>query len=140
VTTEFERTRETADLALAGRDVPRLVLADLNDPTYGSFEGRRLDDYRAWARAYGSDDAPPNGESRREIVARYVHGFETVLERPEDAILVVAHSLPVAYVVARGEIPRVVPLVEHAHPHRLTGEELSSVVGRMRTWLAEPTW
>jgi alpha-ribazole phosphatase len=35
-TSEFERTRETADVALAGRDVPRLVLAALNDPLYGS--------------------------------------------------------------------------------------------------------
>jgi broad specificity phosphatase PhoE len=139
-TSAFERTQETADLALAGRDVPRFVLSDLNDPHYGSFEGGSLDDYRAWAREHGSDVAPPGGESRREIVARYARGFETLLERPEPTILVVAHSLPVAYVVSAGEIPRVVPLVAHAHPYRLSGEELRSVVGRMRAWLAEPTW
>lgn len=138
--TEFERTRETAELALAGRAVPRLVVVDLNDPKYGSFEGRPLDDYRAWARAHGSGEAPPGGESRREIVARYVHGFDTVLGRPEDAILVVAHSLPVAYVVAGGEIPRVVPLVGHAKPQRLSAQELRATVRRMRDWLAAPTW
>ena len=42
VTSEFERTRETADLALAGRAVPRLVLPELNDVRFGSFEGGSL--------------------------------------------------------------------------------------------------
>jgi broad specificity phosphatase PhoE len=120
--------------------VPRLVLADLNDPNYGSFEGGRLDDYRAWARGHGSDAAPDEGESRREIVTRYVRGFEAVLERPEETILIVAHSLPVAYVAAGGEIPRVVPLVGHAEPHRLSADDLRTAVGRMRDWLAAPTW
>lgn len=140
VTSAFERTQETAELALAGRAVPRLVASDLNDPDYGSFEGRLLDDYRAWAREHGSDEAPPGGESRRAIVARYVRGFEEVLERPEDAILVVAHSLPVAYVVSGGEIPPVVRLVGHAEPKRLSTEELRNAVGKMRNWLAAPTW
>ncbi len=140
VTSEFERTRETADLAVAGRGVERLVLPDLNDPNYGSFEGGPLDDYRAWARTHGSDEAPPGGESRQQIVARYVRGFERLLPRTEETILVVAHSLPVAYVVGGGEIPRVVPLVGHAEPHRLSPEELRAAVGRMRNWLAAPTW
>ena len=140
MTSEFERTQETADLALAGRDVPRIVLADLNDPNYGTFEGGLLDEYRAWAREHGSDAAPAEGESRREIIARYVRAFETVLERPEKVILVVAHSLPVAYVVGGGEIPRVVPLVDHAKGYRLSEEELRAAVERMRDWLAGPTW
>jgi broad specificity phosphatase PhoE len=140
VSSEFERTRETADLALAGREIPRLVIPDLNDPNYGSFEGGPLDDYRAWAHAHGSDEAPKGGESRQEIVARYAQGFEAVLERPEETILVAAHSLPVAYVVAGGEIPPVVPLVEHAKPYRLSADELRAAVGRMRAWLAAPAW
>ena len=44
--TEFGRTRETADLALGDRPVPRIVLRDLNDPFYGSFEGKPLAEYR----------------------------------------------------------------------------------------------
>ena len=138
--TEFERTQETADLALAGREVPRLVLADLNDPNYGSFEGELLDDYRAWARAHGSDEAPPGGESRRAIVSRYVRGFGAVLARPEESILVAAHSLPVAYVVAGGEIAPVVPLVGHGKPYRLSADEFAAAVERMREWLAAPNW
>src|SRR5437899_8123738 len=49
VMSQFQRVRETADEALRGRDVARLVLAELNDPLYGRFEGRRLAEYRAWA-------------------------------------------------------------------------------------------
>ena len=52
VTSEFERTRQTADLALEGRHVPRLVVPDLNDPRYGRFEGGALDaEDVAWFRA-----------------------------------------------------------------------------------------
>src|SRR5438105_1015088 len=58
-TSEFARTCETADAALAGRDVPRLVLPELNDIRVGSFEGGRLDDYRAWARAHDPEAEPP---------------------------------------------------------------------------------
>src|SRR5438132_7353237 len=45
VISQFARTRETADLALAGHAarVPRLVLPDLNDVTLGRFEGRPID-------------------------------------------------------------------------------------------------
>src|ERR1041385_6375578 len=39
VTSEFRRVRETVDIALAGRDVPRVVDPRLNDPLYGRFEG-----------------------------------------------------------------------------------------------------
>ena len=140
VTSEFGRTHETADLALARGDVPRFVLPDLNDPNYGSFEGGLLDDYRAWARAHRSDEAPPGGETRQQIVARYARGFETLLARPEETILVVAHSLPVAYVLGGGDIAPVVPLVSHAEPHRLGAEELAERVERMRAWLADPSW
>ena len=40
VTTEFERTQETADIALAGRNVPRAIVPDLNDPPAGDLEQR----------------------------------------------------------------------------------------------------
>ena len=132
VTTEFERTRQTADVALAGRDVPRLVVPELNDPLYGDYEGGALEDYRAWADgAASSDEAPGGGESRRHIVERYVRGFRLVLSRAEARALVVAHSLPIAYVLAAldGAAPaRRVPLVRHAHPYRLAADELEGAV------------
>ena len=138
VTTEFERTRQTAAVALAGRDVPRLVVPELNDPHYGEFEGGPLNEYRAWARSHGSGEAPRGGESRQTIVARYGRGYRLVLERPEDTVLVVAHSLPIAYVLDEPR-PRM-PMVEHAAVHRLPAEALLAAVERLAAWLAAPTW
>ncbi len=144
VTTEFERTRQTADLALAGRDIPRLVVPELNDPLYGDCEGGALEDYRSWADgAASSDEAPGGGESRRHIVERYVRGLGLVLSRAEARALVVAHSLPIGYVLAAldGAAPaRRVPLVRHAHPYRLAAEELEGAVAVLENWCASPTW
>jgi alpha-ribazole phosphatase len=144
ITTEFERTRQTADVALAGRDIPRLVVPELNDPRYGQFEGGSLEDYRSWAAANTSGDPPPGGgESRRHIVERYARGFRLVLARAEQCILVVAHSLPIAYVLAAldGTPPgRRVPLVEHAHPYTLAAAELERAVTLLEDWCAAPTW
>lgn len=144
VTSEFARAQRTADLALDGRRVRRRVLPELNDPRYGSFEGKLLEDYRSWAGSSPSSaEAPGGGESRLAIVGRYALGFRAVLERPEETVLVVCHSLPVAYALAGrdGEPPRPrVPLVEYAHPYRFDAEELARVVALLEGWVAEPTW
>ena len=141
VVSEFQRTRQTADLALAGRDVPRLVVPDLNDPQYGAFEGRPLDEYRAWARSHGSSERPPGGgESRHGIVERYARGFRRLLERSEATVLAVIHSLPISYALS-GEPPsRIVPVVEHAVAHRLSAAELELTVERLEAWVAAPSW
>ena len=144
ITSELERTRQTAELALAGRDVPRLVLPELNDPLYGRYEGGPLSEYLAWALANDSAAEPPGGGERRQaIVARYAAGFRRVLERPERIVLVVAHSLPIAYVLlalsGRDPAPRV-PLVEYAKAHPVTAEDLERVVARLEAWCAAPTW
>ena len=69
VVTPFGRTQETADEALRGRDMSRLVIEELGDPYYGSFEGGSLDEYRAWAWGQPSSVAPPGGgEARATIV------------------------------------------------------------------------
>jgi broad specificity phosphatase PhoE len=124
VTSEFERTHETADLALAGRDVPRLVLPGLNDIRFGEFEGGPLRDYRAWARRHGpTNPVPGGGESRVETVRRYVESYRRILERPERTILVVAHGLPVRYALdaAAGRPPApAVEQVPYAEPFALT--------------------
>ena len=144
VTSAFRRTLETADLALAGRDVPRLVLPELNDPRYGRFEGATLEEYRGWADSARSDARPSDdGESRLDIVARYARALRVLLGRNENVVLVVAHSLPIAYVLATrsGELPRPrVPLVAHAALHRFTGRELEQAADTLEAWVAAPTW
>jgi broad specificity phosphatase PhoE len=144
VTSALRRTVATADEALRGRDVPRAVIAELNDPRYGDFEGRPLDDYRAWAAAHSSSaQAPGGGESRLEIVARYTRAFRELLARPEPAIIVVSHSLPIAYtvLVREGADPGArMPLVEYAKPYPFRAAELEAATDSLERWVAAPGW
>jgi broad specificity phosphatase PhoE len=144
VTSELERTRQTADVAVADRPVPRIVLPELNDPLYGSYEGGPLDAYLAWAFANDSAAEPPGGGERRQaLVARYAAGFRRILERPERTALVVTHSLPIAYVLMAlaGQDPAPhVPLVDYAEIHAVSAHELARAVAHLEAWCAAPTW
>jgi len=144
VTSEFERAQQTADLALAGRDVPRLVLAELNDVRFGSFEGGTLADYRKWAAANEPTvEAPGGGESRAETVLRYALGYRKILARPEQTILIVAHGLPIRYVLNALDRISPMPLVEqvtYAEPYRLSSAELEAAVSSLETWAKQPLW
>jgi probable phosphoglycerate mutase len=144
VTSALPRTIETADVALGGRRVPRLVVPELNDPLYGRFEGGRLDEYRRWAAGETSSAVPePGGESRLEIVERYVRAFRMLVAVPQEHVLVVAHSLPISYALAGrdGTVPEPqVPIVAYAEPYPFTREELQSVAALLDSWTAAPTW
>jgi broad specificity phosphatase PhoE len=144
VVSEFQRAQETADLALEGREVPRLVLPELNDIRFGDFEGHALTEYRAWAHAHGPEEpAPGGGDSRAETVRRYIRAYRTILARSEETILVVAHGLPVRYVldaVAGRDPAPTVEQVPYAEPFRLTGEELTAAVERLEAWTERPAW
>ena len=144
VTSEFLRAQETADLALQGREVPRLVLAGLNDIRFGEFEGRLLTEYRAWAHAHGPEEpAPGEGDSRAQTVARYVDAYRAILERPEATVLVVAHGLPVRYVldaVAGRDPAAAVAQVPYAVPFRLSAGQLDDAARRLEGWLMAPAW
>ena len=143
VVTEFERVRETAEIALAGRDIPFLVLPELNDPRYGEFEGGSIVAYREWAWARGPLDAPAGGEHRGEIADRYARGLRIIADRPEDTILLVAHSLPLAYLrdAAAGTAPRSrMDMVEYAQVVRLDLGELEQAVAVLDAWAAAPAF
>jgi broad specificity phosphatase PhoE len=144
VTSPFGRTIQTAELALEGRAVPRLVVDELGDPRYGSYEGATLEEYRAWADSAPSDARPSDdGESRLEIVARYARALRLLLARPDETILVVTHSLPIAYALSTrdGELPSPrVPLVRHAAVHRFSSTELERAADALEAWAAAPTW
>jgi 2,3-bisphosphoglycerate-dependent phosphoglycerate mutase len=141
--TEFERVRETAEVALAGREVPFLVVPDLNDPRYGDFEGGPLDAYREWAWERGPLDAPPGGEHRGQLADRYARGLRLLADRPEEAILLVAHSLPLAYLrdAAEGVAPRSrMEMVDYAQVLRLERAEVEQAVRVLEAWAAAPAF
>lgn len=141
----FPRTRTTLELALAGREVPVLEEPRLADPRAGSFEGRTLDEYRAWAWSESSRvESPGGGESRLAIAQRYAAAYRALLERPERTILAVIHALPIAYLLLAldGEPPRprVDVRVEYARPYPFTGAEVERGLAVLEAWCASPTW
>jgi broad specificity phosphatase PhoE len=142
--TEFARTRETADLALAGREVPRLVVPELNDIRFGRYEGGPLDEYRVWARAAPPAEAcPGGGESRADAARRFAAGYRTLLARPEKAVLVVAHALPIRYVLSaliEQDPTAIVEPVEECEPYRFSAAQLERAVARLEAWAAAPVF
>jgi probable phosphoglycerate mutase len=100
VVSEFPRARETARLALAGRDgIPLEVDPDLNDIRIGELEGRTLDEYRHWKQAHGHDVPFPGGESLEDAARRYGAAYERLLQRDEDTIFCICHEIPVRYAI-----------------------------------------
>jgi alpha-ribazole phosphatase len=143
--TPLPRTRATAELALAGRDVPVEEVPELGDPRAGRFEGLHLDDYRAWAWSAGSrEDAPGGGESRLALVGRYAAAYHALRGRSERTILAVVHALPIAYLLRAldGDEPaaRMDVRVEHAHPYRLGTDDLRRALAVLDAWLEAPKW
>jgi broad specificity phosphatase PhoE len=138
VSTDFARTLETLELALEGRDVPLVVVPELNEIRFGHFDGGPLDEYRRWAAAESPATlAPGGGESRASAAARFARGVRILLERPERTLAVVAHALVVRYVLdaAAGLVPaaRMAP-VEHAHPYPLRAEQAREAVRVLEQW------
>lgn len=101
--TQFSRTRETAEIALADREIPSLEEPLLGDVRIGELEGRTLDDYREWKREHTRHDAFPGGESLDNAARRYAQAYRRVLERPEERILVVTHEIPLRYAINAAE-------------------------------------
>jgi probable phosphoglycerate mutase len=99
ICTRFTRTRDTAEIALEGRDVPIEVEPLLDDIDVGDLEGIPLEDYRAWKREHTRRDPFPGGESLDAAARRYAHAFRKLLERAETAMLVVTHEIPLRYAI-----------------------------------------
>jgi broad specificity phosphatase PhoE len=143
VVTEFERTKKTADIALDGREVPRLIVPEFNDINVGRFEGGPLETYLDWARTASPLDVPEGGESRAAAAARVARGGRGLIARHEDHVLVIAHGLPIRYLLlaVAGEGPRpVLDKVDYATPYKVTRRELLEAVGDLRRWAENPAW
>ena len=141
--TEFLRTRETAELAWPG--VPLLEVPELNEFSFGRFEGTRwADGFDDWVlTSTPHDGVPGGGESRVAAVQRFVRGYRRLLDRPEERIALVAHGAPVRYALLALDRKPPAPLldgVDPAKPFTIEAERLAQAVGVLEAWAAAPAW
>jgi broad specificity phosphatase PhoE len=98
VHTRFPRTKETALIALEGRDdVPLVEEPLLDDIDIGDLEGQKLEDYRAWKHGHTRDVPFPGGESLDDAAQRYAVAFSKLLDSSWGAVLVSCHEIPIRY-------------------------------------------
>jgi probable phosphoglycerate mutase len=95
--TRFLRTVQTAEIALAGRNVPFEVEPLLDDIDVGVLEGYRIEDYRAWKHSHERSEPFPSGESLDDAARRYAEAFRHLLASPYHSVLVVTHEIPIRY-------------------------------------------
>ena len=137
VHSRFERTEETAALALAGRPVTVEIEPLLDDIDVGELEGRTIADYRAWKREHERGDAFPGGESLDAAALRYADAYASLLARAERHILVVCHEIPVRYAVnaaaGSNELDGPAHEIRNCVPHLFDEDGLARAVARMRT-------
>jgi 2,3-bisphosphoglycerate-dependent phosphoglycerate mutase len=137
VHTRFLRTKETAELALAGRDVPLLVEPDLDEVRGGIFDGEPITRYWAWKERHSRSDRFPRGESLDDATRRY-EALRRLLARPEPVTLVVGHELAIRYIAegAAGanvlggseiRIPNAVPFMFDEPPVRRAAKRLEAL-------------
>jgi broad specificity phosphatase PhoE len=93
----FARTRETADLALQGREVPFFEEPLLDDIDIGDLEGDTLETYRAWKHSHARGVPFPGGESLDDAARRYVQAFRKLLTEQHGSVLVLTHEIPIRY-------------------------------------------
>lgn len=136
VRTRFPRTAVTLDILLAGRELPRVVCPDLDDVHLGEFEGADIEAYRAFRRDHGQDARPEGGESRMDVLARYVRGFRRILAVDARMPLVVTHDIPIRFVLnaLEGADPLEGPVtaIENGVLYDLGATDLTRAVDRMQ--------
>jgi broad specificity phosphatase PhoE len=136
VYTPFTRTRETAEVALAGRDVPFEEHPELGDIDIGELEGKTLDDYRVWKHEHTRSDAFPGGESLDDAARRYADAYERLLQRHESTILVVTHEIPLRYAINAAEgsddLDGPTHQLANATPYLFDAEALGRAVAQIR--------
>jgi broad specificity phosphatase PhoE len=97
----FRRAVETAEVALAGRDVPLVTLDELRELSLGDWEGCTVDEirgrdgdpYQRWLLA-PHDCPPPGGEPLERVSERVAAAVERIAARHDaaDEVLIVAHG------------------------------------------------
>ena len=132
----FPRALQTANIALAGREIPHLVDEDLGDVRIGALEGSPVEAYREAPAHANSKEPFPGGESLDEAALRYAGAVARLLARDERVILVVCHEIPVRYLVnAAGgsdSLGRPLHSVGNAAPYLFDEPSLRRAVERIR--------
>jgi broad specificity phosphatase PhoE len=95
--TRFPRTKQTAELALTGRDVACEVEPLLDDIDVGDFDGATIEDYRNWKHGHPRSEAFPGGESLDDAARRYAEAFRRLLTSRHRTLLIVTHEIPIRY-------------------------------------------
>jgi broad specificity phosphatase PhoE len=133
ICTRFSRTRDTAEIALAGGEVPIEVEPLLDDVDVGDLEGIPLESYRAWKREHTRSDPFPGGESLDEAARRYANAFRRLLERTEESMLVVTHEIPLRYAInaadGSDDLDGPAHQLANATPYLFDREALTRAVG-----------
>jgi broad specificity phosphatase PhoE len=144
IATDLLRTQVTLELALDGRDVPRLVVSDLNEIDFGKFDGGPLEAYRTWAASHRPMvEAPGHGESRADAARRYADGLRFLLELTEPVVFFVGHALAIRYILdgARGLVPApLITPVEHAVAYELDADEVRAASSVLEKWSRAPAF
>jgi 2,3-bisphosphoglycerate-dependent phosphoglycerate mutase len=132
----FPRALQTANIALAGREVPHLVDDDLGDVRIGDLEGKTLDAYRESPAHSNRKERFPGGESLDEAALRYAGAFGRLLARDERATFVVCHEIPVRYLAnaaaGSGELNGPATFVANTAPYLFDETALGRAVERIR--------
>jgi broad specificity phosphatase PhoE len=136
VCTRFERTRETAAIALAGRAVPVREEPLLDDVRIGELEGVPIEEYRAFKRNLGRASPFPGGESLDDAARRYAGAFERLLASAERAVLVVCHEIPLRYALngatGSNELDGPYHEIANATPYLFSDDALERAVAGIR--------
>jgi broad specificity phosphatase PhoE len=142
VHTQFGRTRATAELALAGRDIPFIEEPLLNDIDVGELDGETLQAYRDYKRAHTREDPFPGGESLNDAARRYAEAYDRLLETGYDRMLVVCHEIPLRYALngalESDGLDGPIRQLGNAQPFLFTDEALRRAVATIRRLAPEP--
>ncbi len=135
VTSQFPRAQQTAGLALARRNVPHVIVSDLDDVKIGELEGKTIADYRAWKHGRSRTEPFPGGESLDAAATRYAGAYRSLLDRPESTVLVICHEIPVRYAInaaaGSGQLDAPVHDVPNAVPYLFGESQLAAATERI---------
>ncbi len=136
VHTDFGRTRRTAELALAGREIPFIQEPLLNDIDVGDLDGESLETYRDFKRAHTREDAFPGGESLNDAARRYADAYQRLLERGYERVLVICHEIPLRYALngalGSDQLDGPIRQLGNAQPFLFTEAALSRAIETIR--------